>query len=250
MEKMIAVPAVESIAAELLPELIMDALRRIVVHYGQWYAQVEHQLGRREALEIENRVWPASLGNQITRLGKILGFELEGDMPLALKELPVDTQRELLKSLAINWLANDGIWFQAVEGIHGMNDAKRCNDSCWTRFSPFEASRIMDLLHLPDQGGLPSLKTALAFRMYAQINRQSIEDVEDGFIFRMDDCRVQSARKRKGLADYPCKSAGLVEFPQFARTIDSRIQTECIGCPPDDHPEKWYCAWKFSLAKE
>ncbi|MFW6388348.1 MAG: DUF6125 family protein, partial [Desulfohalobiaceae bacterium] len=57
----------------------------------------------------------------------------------------------------------------------------------------------------------------------------------------------QSARKRKGLADYPCKSVGLVEYGYFATAIDSRIQTECIGCPPDEHPEDWFCAWRFRI---
>jgi hypothetical protein len=66
-------------------------------------------------------------------------------------------------------------------------------------------------------------------------------------VFKMNECRVQSARKRKGLADYPCKSAGVVEYTYFARSIDDRIQTECIGCPPDPHPEEWYCAWRFTL---
>jgi hypothetical protein len=63
----------------------------------------------------------------------------------------------------------------------------------------------------------------------------------------MNDCRVQSARKRKGLDDYPCKSAGIIEYSTFAAAIDTRIKTECIGCPPDKHPDEWYCAWKFSI---
>jgi hypothetical protein len=80
------------------------------------------------------------------------------------------------------------------------------------------------------------------------INVQSIvEETEDSFVFQMNECRVQAARKRKGLADYPCKSAGLVEYAYFARAIDPRIETECVGCPPDAHPEKWFCAWRFTL---
>ncbi len=63
----------------------------------------------------------------------------------------------------------------------------------------------------------------------------------------MMDCRVQSARKRKKLDDYPCKSAGLVEYTTFAETIDSRIHTECIACPPDKHPDDWYCSWRFTI---
>ena len=117
-----------------------------------------------------------------------------------------------------------------------------------TRYSPFEAERIKKLLDLPDNGGIPALKKGLSLRMYAFINEQSIEQVnEQCIIFYMNNCRVQAARKRKGLADYPCKSAGMVEYLTFAQTIDPLITTECIGCPPDSHPDTWFCAWKFTM---
>jgi hypothetical protein len=63
----------------------------------------------------------------------------------------------------------------------------------------------------------------------------------------MNDCRVQSARKRNKLPDFPCKEVGIVEYSFFAQTIDPRIKTKCIACPPDPHPEEFYCAWEFSL---
>ncbi|MCG2755318.1 MAG: DUF6125 family protein [Desulfobacteraceae bacterium] len=25
------------------------------------------------------------------------------------------------------------------------------------------------------------------------------------------------------------------------------MSTECIGCPPDAHPDDWYCAWRFKI---
>jgi hypothetical protein len=82
----------------------------------------------------------------------------------------------------------------------------------------------------------------------ARINKQEIvEEKSDSFVFRMIDCRVQASRRLKGLEDYPCKSIGIIEYRTFAGTIDSRIQTECIGCPPDPPQPGWYCAWKFSL---
>jgi len=65
----------------------------------------------------------------------------------------------------------------------------------------------------------------------------------------MNECRVQNARKRKKLDDYPCKSGGLVEYRTFAEAIDNRIITECIACPPDKHPAEWFCAWRFSINK-
>ncbi len=109
------------------------------------------------------------------------------------------------------------LWFQAVEFTKGMKDAKHCNDSCWAQFSPFEAWSIKRMLNLPENPGLEGLKKALQFRLYAFINEQSFaEETTDSFIFRMDQCRVQNARKRKGLDDYPCKSGGIVEYTTFA----------------------------------
>jgi hypothetical protein len=63
----------------------------------------------------------------------------------------------------------------------------------------------------------------------------------------MNKCRVQTARERKGLPDFPCKQVGIIEYEEFARTIDPRIETKCICCPPEEHPEEYYCAWKFTL---
>jgi hypothetical protein len=234
--------------SQLLKKMVEDAFRRIVFHYGAWHSEVQHHLGAREALAVEETVWKSSAKNQLERLGKTMDFPVEDGLPAFFDSLSREQLLLLLKSLAVNWLANDGIWFQAVENRFGMVDAKRCNDACWSRYSPFEAERIKEMLGLPDNGGIPALKKALSFRLYALINEQSCEDAgPDGFIFRMDKCRVQAARKRKGLEDYPCKSAGMVEYPYFARTIDDRFRTECVACPPDEHPEEWFCAWKFVL---
>jgi hypothetical protein len=63
----------------------------------------------------------------------------------------------------------------------------------------------------------------------------------------MRDCRVQAARKRRGLPDFPCKPVGLIEYSGFARTIDPRISTRCLACPPDPHPPDIWCAWEFTL---
>ncbi|MDY7109377.1 MAG: DUF6125 family protein [Planctomycetota bacterium] len=230
---------------------VLDLMHRIVMHHAMWYAQVEHQLGPKRAREILAEAYDKSRHIQMKRLAGTLGFELEDGVPKPLLDLPGETLDALRRALAVNWLANDGVWFQSVEFARGMYDAKRCNDSCWTRFSPFEAWSIKRLLGLGERPGLEGLKKALRFRLYAFVNEQSITDeTENSFVFRMNDCRVQSARKRKGLDDYPCKSAGMVEYPFFAEAIDDRIRTECVGCPPDPHPDEWYCAWRFSIDEQ
>ncbi len=149
---------------------------------------------------------------------------------------------------AKNWLAHDGLWFQAVDQKYGMETAIEIDRAAWENFTVVEAKRIMARLGLEPGGGIPALVECLKHRLYARLNLQeSIEVSDTRAVFRMVDCRVQSARKRKGLPDFPCKSVGVVEYAGFARTIDPRIETRCIACPPDAHPEEFWCSWEFVL---
>ena len=227
--------------------LMMDMVMRMVMHYGFWFGEVRHQMGLAPALEIMDAVTPKAAGIAMHRMAETLGFEMQDGLPKAWSDMDEDVMNAFLQDLAKNWLVMDGVWFQAVESCHGMNDAKRCNDSYWGKFSPYEAHAIKNFLHLDKNPGLAGLKKALYFRMYSFINKQSIVDeTPQSFVFQMDACRVQAARKRKGMPDYPCKSAGLVEYAYFARAIDPQIKTSCIGCPPDPHPDDWFCAWRFT----
>jgi hypothetical protein len=229
-------------------KLILDFWHRTMMHHAIWYGEVMHQFGREKALEVMKTAFGNAYKIHMKRLSDVLGFEIEEDVPKPLLNFSNKKIDELTNKVAVNWLATDGVWFQAVEFSRGMNDAKRCNDSAWAQFSPFEAWSIKEFLNLPPNPGLEGLKTALNFRLYATVNKQSIEEESDkSFIFRMNECRVQTARKRKGLDDYPCKSGGLVEYSTFAEAIDPRIKTQCIACPPDKHPEDWYCSWRFYI---
>jgi hypothetical protein len=242
------VAGIDDLSREDTARLVMDMFHRIIVHYGMWFAEVRHQMGMERALAVLQAAAERSISIQLSRLAKLMGFEMQDGLPQPLLKMSKESLQQLLDSVAVNWLANDGVWFQAVEFSSGMVDAKRCNDSCWAFFSPFEAWSIKNFLNLPPEAGLEGLKKALNFRVYARINTQQIiEEGPDSIVFQMNECRVQSARKRKGLDDYPCKSGGVVEYSYFARSIDARITTECVACPPDAHPDQWYCAWRFKM---
>ncbi|MGQ4873940.1 MAG: DUF6125 family protein [Promethearchaeia archaeon] len=153
-----------------------------------------------------------------------------------------------IEDISKNWLAIDGTWFQAVEKHFGLKKAIELDIEQWKRFTVIEAKRIMKRFNIPKNGGIPALIKALKFRTYANINKQEITEISNNkCIFKMLECRVQFARKAKGLPDFPCKPVGLVEYELFAKTIDSRIKTRCIACPPDEHPKDFYCAWEFYI---
>ncbi len=161
------------------------------------------------------------------------------------------TREDLLRALemfAKNWLAHDGCWFLAAEERLGMQPAIELDERAWQRFAAVEAQRIMTTFRISQNGGLAALEKALGLRMYSLINAQRVEWSDDGkrLRFFMDVCRVQETRRRKGLSDFPCKSVGVIEFETFARTIDARIRTTCLHCPPDTENDK-YCGWEFSI---
>ena len=163
-------------------------------------------------------------------------------------ELSKETLLKIIDAYAKAWQAMDGAYFLALEKKYGMDVAIEMDKEAWRLFSPIEARRIMKEFDIPQNGGLESLEKALNFRVYARLNKQSSERVSDNtLIFKMNECRVQVARNRKGLPDFPCKPVGMIEYEEFAKTIDPRIKTRCIACPPDPHPDEYYCAWEFTL---
>ncbi|HEY6908310.1 MAG TPA: DUF6125 family protein [Myxococcales bacterium] len=169
----------------------------------------------------------------------------------ALETLRSLGKEELIRIIvddAKNWLAHDGLWFQAVEARYGMGAAIEADAAAWEEFTVIEAKRILERLGKKPGGGIPALLECLQHRLYARLNVQdAIEVTEARAVFRMRECRVQTARRRKGLADFPCKPVGLVEYSGFARTIDPRIRTRCVSCPPDPQTGEAACAWEFSL---
>lgn len=167
---------------------------------------------------------------------------------IEIKDLPKEELLELLSDAARNWLAHDGLWFQAVERKFGIETAIELDRQAWERFTVIETQRIMKRLKIEPGGGIPALIQALKFRLYALINVQEVTEVSDQrCVFRMVNCRVQEARKRKNLPDFPCKPVGIVEYSYFAQTIDPRIKTTCLSCPPDPHPSDYWCAWEFEI---
>jgi hypothetical protein len=105
----------------------------------------------------------------------------------------------------------------------------------------------MQAFGIDEHGGREASDRALQLRLYAAVNRQESEWIDDHTLrFRMVECRVQQARQRKGLAPFACKPVGLVEYAGFARAIDPRLDTTPIHAPPDPITN-CYCEWEFRV---
>ncbi|KAF0233839.1 MAG: hypothetical protein FD177_1251 [Desulfovibrionaceae bacterium] len=225
----------------VLAAAALEQIRLMGVHYGLWFSETVHQFGLDAALQAESRAGDLTRDMVLKRLSNTQN-------PFAnLSKKQLETFLDTFSKL---WLGMDGVWFQAVESLEGMDGAKRVNDTCWARFAPLEAVRLKAMLKLSERGGLDALEEALKWRMNSRVNEVAAVRESDSLTFRVLTCRVQAARRRKGLQDYPCKSAGVTEYRGFARNVDARIRTECLACPPDPLGEGKFCSWRFTLEKD
>src|SRR5512134_2407580 len=115
---------------------------------------------------------------------------VQGDEGIAL--LAGLSKEELIRIIvddAKNWIAHDGLWFQAVEKAHGMEAAIEADRAAWEKFTVVEAQRILERLGLKPGGGIPALVECLKHRFYARLNLQDTVEVSDSkAVFRMRDC--------------------------------------------------------------
>ncbi len=240
--------AIDDLSKDELVKLAGIYAGGVLVHYGLWFARTVADHGVDAALDAEPRVLSGYGSAALRRLAGRLGIPLEDGAPRVLKELPREELVGLLQDLAKTWLTGDGLWFREIESDLGMTEAKLTNDGCWSIFARLEAAKIRGFLGLSDRAGLCGLEKALRFRLYSSYNDHASHwEDPDTLVWEMIGCRVQETRQRKGLAPYPCRSAGVVEYTNFAKGIDERIHTECLACPPEPQPGG-FCAWRFTFA--
>lgn len=163
------------------------------------------------------------------------------------ENFPKEKLVELLHIYAKNLLALDGTWFQSIESKRGMEEAIEHDENAWRRYTESEARRIKTFLHLPDNAGIEGLMQALPLRMNAIQHTIEMHPEGNTLLYRLLDCRVQTARARKKMPFHPCKSVGIQEHTYFAKIIDPRFKCEAISCFPDITDPSCSCAWKFIL---
>ncbi|MBU4268230.1 MAG: hypothetical protein KJ808_05220 [Acidobacteria bacterium] len=163
-------------------------------------------------------------------------------------ELSREELLQLTQVYAKNWLAHDGSWFLSIEEKYGLAKTIEIDIESWRKFTVIEAARLIEFLQLGKNSGVSGLKKALAFRLYASLNEDEIVLIDKNTLeYRVKTCRVQQARRRKKLADFPCQPVGLVEYGLFASAIDAAFHTEVVSCPPHVTRPDHYCIWRFRL---
>ena len=163
----------EDMPDEKLAELAQSFIRRTFIHHGLWFENVSEKVSLEAAIECDEEVWLRLTPIWEKRLTPYLGNASMGGLSDIILSMSREEKLGILADLAKNWLALDGVWFQAVENRHGMDKAKECNNASWLTFAFVEAKHTLTILEREEGGGIEALDECLNFRLYARINKQT-----------------------------------------------------------------------------
>ena len=165
-----------------------------------------------------------------------------------IEKLPKGTLVKLVKMYARNWQTLDGLWFRNVEAEYGLEAAVKLDLKNWEKQSVMEAERIRKVLKL-NKGGLPSVLCVLSLMSW-QLSSPIFECEEEGpqrIVFYYPRCSVQEGRRKQGKEEFPCKNMKLTLLSNLARVIEPRAIVKCLTCPPDPHPQEFWCKWELIM---
>ena len=154
---------------------------------------------------------------------------------------------ELVKMFASTAMTVDGLWFTEIEDRFGIDAAVEIDTVVWKKFAPVEARRIKNKMQI-EGDCLDALGNALDYSILTMPEgfKTKTERLGNSFTLTYTDCRAQEARMRSGRGEFPCKTVGIELLTEFAKVFGADIETTCLVCPPDEHPDDVWCSWKFT----
>jgi len=140
----------------------------------------------------------------------------------------------------------DGLYFLGIEKKFGTEAATEIDAGVWEDMAQIEAKSLQRMFHV---GENPSISTILNLLLRSSwALDQTFKTVEVGdkrAVLSIDRCRTQETRLSRGLCEFPCKQVRFGYLKNFAKTLNPKVEVNCIVCPPDKHPKDLWCRWEF-----
>jgi len=142
----------------------------------------------------------------------------------------------------------DGLYFLGIEEEYGTEVATEIDRKVWEVMGKIEARRLKELFEITGTD-IPALMQAFCLAGWSlDLEEKEIIVEKDRAIIRNIGCRVQNARRKKGLSEFGCKPVRFGFLKSFAKEFNEDIIVTCTMCPPDTHPDDLWCEWEFTLS--
>jgi hypothetical protein len=142
----------------------------------------------------------------------------------------------------------DGLYFLGIEKKFGTEAATEIDAGVWETMAAIEAKSLQRMFKISEN---PDLATVIGLLRKSSWTLdqpfKTIEASDKRATLSIDRCRTQEARLSKGLREFPCKKVRFGYLRTFAKTLNPKIEVNCLVCPPDEHPKNLWCRWEFAL---
>jgi hypothetical protein len=165
-----------------------------------------------------------------------------------LAKMPIEKLLDLFFLQIRNLWRVDGLYFLGIEKEFGTEDATRIDAGVWEAMAQIEAKSLQKMFQIGENPPVSKIIELLRKSSWALDQPFKTVEVSDRkATLSVDKCRTQEARLGKGLCEFPCKRVRFGYLRNFAKTLNPRVEVNCLVCPPDEHPEGLWCKWEFKL---
>ena len=142
----------------------------------------------------------------------------------------------------------DGLYFLGIEEKFGTDAATEIDTGVWQIMAKIEAKSLRRMFQVGENADVPTIMMLLQKSSWALDQPCKIVEVNEKRAFlSVERCRTQEARLKKDIGEFPCKEVRYGYLKNFAKTLNSNAEVNCLVCPPDEHPSDLWCKWEFVL---
>jgi len=142
----------------------------------------------------------------------------------------------------------DGLYFLGIEKKFETEAATEIDAGVWESMASIEAKSLQRMFKVgenPDVATIIDLLRKSSWALDQPFKTIIVENKRA--ILWIDRCRTQEARLGKGLCEFPCKRVRFGYLKNFAKTLNPKVEVDCLVCPPDKHTKDLWCKWEFTL---
>jgi len=142
----------------------------------------------------------------------------------------------------------DGLYFLGIEKKFGTEAATEIDAGVWEAMATIEAKSLQKMFNVRENPDIPTIMDLLRRSSWALDQPlKTVKVSAERATLSVDRCRTQETRLGKGLNEFPCKRVRFGYLKNFAKTLNPKVEVDCIMCPPDKHPKDLWCKWEFRL---
>jgi hypothetical protein len=142
----------------------------------------------------------------------------------------------------------DGLYFLGIEKKSGTEAATEIDAGVWEIMAQIEAKSLQKMFNIgsnPDVATIMNLLRKSSWALDQPFKKIEISGNEA--TLSINRCRTQETRLGKGLSEFPCKPVRFGYLKAFAKTLNPKVEVNCLMCPPDRHSKDLWCKWEFTL---